>query len=84
MDVIVDMLRALRSQYADAVRTGKIRLISQNMWRQIYDIPERELSNWMNNTRAEILNIFDEICSEAGLSQLHYSHKLTNRFGRDF
>ena len=65
MDVIVDLLRALRERYELAVKNDDIHLGSTIAEKQSYC---RQLGAWFDLTRAEILKIFSEICGEAGIS----------------
>jgi hypothetical protein len=72
MDVVVDLLRALRSRYEDGVQAGEVHLGSEREGRQFYDIHNPNLSDWMDRTREEIISVFSEICKEAGISQLRF------------
>ena len=62
MDVIGDLLRAIRSRYKDAVARGVID--ENNVYRHERDI---ELSHWMDQTRNQILDVFEEVCRAAGI-----------------
>lgn len=70
MDVIVDLLRGLRSRYKDAVQTGEIYLGTERNGVQFYDIRNHELADWMDSTRTEIISVFSVICKEAGIPPL--------------
>ncbi|MBN2267226.1 MAG: hypothetical protein JW725_02690, partial [Candidatus Babeliaceae bacterium] len=72
MDVIVDLLRAVRSRYSLAVQMGQIRIISEYQGRQTYDIRDNEIAEWMDSTRAEILGLFSELCEEANIKSLSF------------
>jgi len=72
MDVIVDLLRATRSRYLLAVQMGQIHLGSEHQGKQFYTIHDRELADWMDNKRAEVIRLFSEICEEAGIPTLHF------------
>jgi hypothetical protein len=81
MDVIVDMLRALRARYADAVKGHEITLgIAQNGQR-FYAIHSDSLGEWMDNTRYEIIVIFSGIYKEAGVPPLSFPRDVT-QYGR--
>lgn len=68
MDLIVDLLRAIRSRYDDARKTGAIYVSDNSGGDSFYDIRDPELGDWMNQTRSQILDIFAEICRNAGLA----------------
>ncbi|MCE5322806.1 HNH endonuclease [bacterium] len=65
MDVIVDMLRAIRSRYEDACKSGAIHLGSEQDGYSFYCINDHEVACWMDNTRFQILELFSEIAREA-------------------
>jgi hypothetical protein len=70
MDAIVDLLRAIRSRYALAVNEGQIKTGSGYTGRQYYLIRDRQVAEWMDNTRAEIIFIFSDVCRESGVPTL--------------
>jgi len=72
MDTIVDLLRAIRSRYSLAVQTGQIHLGSEHQGRQFYDIRDEQVADWMDSTRAEIIQLFSELCEEASIPPLHF------------
>ncbi len=72
LDVIVDLLRAIRSRYSLAIESGQIQVGREHDGRQWYCIREPELSSWMDATRVELLQIFSEICKEAGVPTLRH------------
>ncbi|HXG23569.1 MAG TPA: hypothetical protein VNJ09_03360 [Chthonomonadales bacterium] len=72
MDTIVDLLRAIRSRYSLAVQTGQIWLGPERDGRQPYGIRNKEVAEWMDSTRAEIVKLFSELCEEAGIPPLHF------------
>ena len=78
MDVIVDLLRAIRSRYALAVEQEQIHVDSEHRGRQFYFIHDKRVAEWMDNTRAEIINIFSELCKEVGIPSLEFPR----HFGR--
>jgi len=72
MDVIVDLLRAIRSSYALAVKTGRIHLGSRHDEITFYHIRDPETAEWMDITRAEIIRLFSELCKEVGIPILRF------------
>jgi hypothetical protein len=70
MDVIVDLLRAVRSRYSLAVQMGQIHIGPEYQGRQMYDIRDDEIADWMDSTRVEILGLFSELCKEANIKPL--------------
>src|ERR1043166_5373682 len=71
MDVIVDLLRWIRSRYTDAVKQRVITTGQENNGMVFYCIHEPEIAAWMDNTRAQVLQLFSEICHEAGIAPPH-------------
>jgi len=67
MDVITDLLRAVRSRYDDAKRKGVIHVNESPDGRGWYCINDRSISDWMDSTRSQVLQMFGEICGEAGV-----------------
>jgi len=72
MDVIIDLLRAIRERYSLAVHDGSIHLGQEYQGRQFYCINDRELSAWFDITRCEILRIFGDVCKEADIKPLSF------------
>jgi len=72
MDVIVDLLRAIRSRYSLAVQTGQIHLGGEHEGRQWYHIRDVEIAEWMDSTRYEVIRLFSELGNEAGIPVLHF------------
>jgi hypothetical protein len=72
MDTIVDLLRAIRSRYSLAVRTGQIHLGSEHDGQQFYVIQDAQVAAWIDSTRAEIIRGFSDLCKEAGIPPLHF------------
>lgn len=72
MDVIVDLMRAIRSRYVLAVGTGQIHIGSEQDGRQFYCINDPRVAEWMDSTRSEIIEVFSEICREADIHPLHF------------
>lgn len=67
MDVIVDLLRAIRSRYDEARRTGAIYVRDHPDGSSFYDIRDHEVAAWMDQTRSQILEMFGETCREMGV-----------------
>ncbi len=72
MDTIVDLLRAIRSRYSLAVQTGQIVLYSEHQGRQFYNISNEQVAEWMDSTRVEIIQLFSDLCKEAGIPPLQF------------
>lgn len=68
MDLIVDLLRAVRSRYDDARKTGAIYVNDRPDGDSFYDIRDPEVADWMDTTRSQMLAIFGEICRDAGVA----------------
>jgi hypothetical protein len=79
MDVIVDLLRAIRSRYSLAVQTGQIHLGPEHEGHQSYHIPNVEIAEWMDSTRSEVIQLFSELSSEAGIPALHFPRSWRKR-----
>jgi len=62
MDVIGDLLRAIRSRYDDARKHGLIHESGN-----FYCIHDPEVAEWMDETRAQVLAIFGEVCRKVGV-----------------
>lgn len=72
MDVIVDLLRAMRERYILALAKGEIHAGTESMGRNFYCIHDRSLADWFDSTRYEILKIFSEISSEIGIPRFSF------------
>lgn len=72
MDVVVDLLRAIRARYALGRKEGVITINPQDGGTEFYCIHDRSLSEWMDQTRAEIIGIFGSVASEAGVPTLRF------------
>jgi hypothetical protein len=81
MDVIVDLLRAVRSRYALAVEQRQIHFGfgPEHRGSQWYCIHDQQLAEWMDTTRAEIIEIFSGICKEAGIPSLAFPRNFGRR-----
>ena len=67
LDAVGDLLRAVRSRYDDARRTGAIHAHDRGYGDSYYCIHDPELAQWMDDTRSQALSIFAEVCKEAGV-----------------
>ena len=67
MDLIVDMLRAIRSRYDFAVKTGAIYAHDCAGGNSFYDFRDFGVADWMDHTRNEVLEVFGQLCAEAGV-----------------
>jgi hypothetical protein len=72
MDVIVDLLRAIRSRYSLAVQMGQIHIGSEHQGQRFYHIRDPQVGEWMDSTRSEIIQLFSELCQEAGIATLQF------------
>jgi len=68
MDLIVDLLRAIRSRYDDARKTGAIYVSDSSDGHSFYDIRDPAVADWIDQTRSQVLEIFGEICRDARLA----------------
>jgi hypothetical protein len=80
MDTIVDLLRAIRSRYEHALKKGEITVSAQDGGREFYVIHNRDMARWIDGTRAQVTNLFTEICKQAGLQGLHFPHPHSERW----
>ena len=65
MDVVVDLLRAIRSRYDSAVRLDEIRTHEMHNGRSWYHIRDDELCAWMDATRSQAMAELAAVCREA-------------------
>jgi len=70
MDLIVDLLRVIRSRFLIAIQMGQIHTGHERNGIQFYFIRDNSIIIWMDETRHEIINLFSEICIEAGIPTL--------------
>ena len=66
MDLIVDLLRAIRSRFDDAVEVGAILVSDHPSGDKFYVINDPAVAEWMDETRNQVLEVFGVIYSEAG------------------
>jgi hypothetical protein len=74
LDTMVDLLRAIRSRYELAVTKGQLHLGHDDGRRQFYCINDHNLAEWMDETRAQVIEILSELCNEAGIHPPHRPH----------
>lgn len=72
MDVIVDLLRSIRSRYALGVRLGQIYLRTPSLDHQIYCINDHEIVDFFDATRSEIMRLFSALCKDSGIPELQF------------
>ncbi len=75
LNLIVELLIVIRDRYALAIRSNEIHINNQADINQFYCISNKELTLWFDSTRQEILSIFLNVCTDAGI-------KYINRFPR--
>ena len=80
MDVIADLLRAIRSRYEDGRLKGTIQVSKQPGDREFYCINDPEIADWMDSTRSQILKIFSEVSQEAGIGSRTFPRHLRRRW----
>jgi len=68
MDVIVDLLRAIRERFTLAVKNKEINVGRLYYKNQSYCFNNMELCAWFDLTRNEILTIFEKVCKIAGVN----------------
>ena len=68
MDTIVDLLRAIRSRYDAAKKSGQIHVHEHPSGEEFYDIRDPAVAHWMDATRAQVLEMFGQICREASVT----------------
>jgi len=67
MGVIVDLLRAIRSRYDSAIRLKEIHVSSQADGRTWYCIHAQTVAEWMDGTRAQVIETFARVAEAAGV-----------------
>ncbi len=72
MDVIVDLLRAIRSRYSLAIKMGQIHVGSEHEGRRSYHIRDRHIGEWIDSMRSETIQLFSELCQEVGIPTLQF------------
>jgi hypothetical protein len=72
LDNITDMLISIRRRLKIAEREKSYTKYSNNSCDVFYCFSDRELGEWFNLTREEIIKIMSSICVEAGIGCLHF------------
>lgn len=72
MDAVVDLLRAIRSRYKIGIRLGQIHLGQEHDGVRFYDFRDHELANWFDNTRSEVIRLFNLVAEEGGIPLLTF------------
>lgn len=67
MDVVVDLLRAIRSRYSLAVKLGQIQIGSPHDGRSWYCFRDSSVCVWMDESRSQVIELFSAICTQAGV-----------------
>ena len=74
LDTIADMLSVIRRRLKLA-REEHVYYKYGTGKDVAYCFDDRELAEWLNFTREEILKILSSVCKEAGLNELHFVKK---------
>ena len=69
LDTIVDVLRAIRSRYDLAVKTGQIHVSPSG---DFYCIHDPSVAEWMDETRGQIIEMLNRLCEEAHVGPLRF------------
>ena len=72
---VVDILTAIRRRLKVAERDHVYSFYSDNGKEGMYCFNDRELEEWFNSSREEILKIMSSICSEIGIPELRFPHR---------
>ena len=72
---VVDILTAIRRRLKVAERDHVYSFYSDNGKEGMYCFNDRELEEWFNSSREEILKIMSSICSEIGIPELHFPRR---------
>jgi hypothetical protein len=67
LDLIVDMLRTIRSRYEVAVKQGLIHLGPDSSGQRFYCFHDASIAHWMDETRSQIIAMLSEICHESAV-----------------
>lgn len=74
LDVVVDILTAIRRRLKIATKE-KAFSYHQNGYDGFYCFYDRELEEWFNGSREEVLKIMSSICRDIGLQELHFPRR---------
>lgn len=72
---VVDILTAIRRRLKVAERDNAYSFYSDNGKDGMYCFNDRELEEWFNSSREEILKIMSSICSEIGIPELCFPRR---------
>ena len=70
VDMLLSIRRRLQIAYDDKSYTKH-----NNGYHTFYCFCDRELGEWFNNTRIEILKVFSSVCKEAGVNMIHFRNR---------
>lgn len=73
MDVIVDMLEALRRRLK--IAKAEKAYTTYGDFDVMYCFYDRDLEEWFDRTRDEILKIFASVCKDYGLREMHFRRR---------
>ena len=80
LDTIVDLLRAIRSRYDLAIKQGTLHVGPDDGRRQWYCINDHNLAEWMDETRAQTIEILAALCNDGGISPPQGPHHHPQRW----
>ena len=72
MDVVAELLRALHRRFEIATRSAEIQVGDLRQGNRFYWIKDRDLLEWMDSTRSELIGVFSQVCSEASIPILRF------------
>lgn len=72
---VVDILTAIRRRLKVAERDHVYSFYSDNGKEGMYCFNDRELEEWFNSSREEVLKIMSSICSEIGIPELRFPRR---------
>lgn len=77
MDVIVDLLRAIRSRYSLALKLGQIQVGQPHNGLSWYCVSDSSVSDWMDGSRTQVIELFSAVCKDAGIQppRVHLVHR---------
>ena len=75
LDNIGDMLVSIRRRLKIAKEEKEYIKSDSNDYEIFYCFHDRELEEWFNITREEILKVLSSICREAGIKELHFPRR---------
>jgi hypothetical protein len=66
----VDLLRSLRRRLRVAEHSHSLQRGRTYQGRRMYVFRDRELAEWVDSTRLQLMLLFNQICTEAGVPPL--------------